>query len=75
MPQSIPSFIPSRDRRSGVGVKKVRNIRRPRNNRHIKIKKLLVEPKEVEIKKNGVAQHRIIVRRKTYFPGRRQRVY
>ena len=45
MPQSIPSFVPSRDRRSGVGVKKVRNIRRPRNNRRIKIKKLLVEPK------------------------------
>ena len=75
MPRSIPSFIPSQDRRSEVGVKKVRNIHGPRNNRHIKIKKLLVEPKEVEIFKNGVVQCKIIVRRKTYFPGRRQRVY
>ena len=75
MPQSILSFIPSQDRRLGVGVKNVRNIRGPRNNKHIKIKKLLVEPKEIEITKNGVVQQRKIVRRKTYFPGRRQRVY
>ena len=43
--------------------------------RNIKIKKLLAEPKQVEIRKNGRVIKRITVRRKSYFPGRRKRTY
>ena len=43
--------------------------------RNIKIKKLIAEPKQVEIRKNGCVIKRITVRRKSYFPGRRKRTY
>ena len=43
--------------------------------RNIKIKKLLPEPKQVEIRKNGRVIKRITVRSKSYFPGRRKRTY
>ena len=72
MLRSIPSFVQIESPRSGVGVK---NVCGPKNNKAIKIRKLLVEPKEVEIKKNGVVLRKIMVRRKTYFPGRCPRVY
>ena len=44
MPHSIPSFVPTKSPRSEVGVK---NVRGPKNIKAIKIKKLLLEPKEV----------------------------
>ena len=72
MPRSVPSFIPTKSPRSGVAVK---NVGGPKNNKAIKIKKLLLEPKEIEIKKNRVVLRKIMVRRKTYFPGRRERIY
>ena len=72
MPHSVPSFIPTKSPRSGVAVK---NVGCPKNNKAIKIKKLLLEPKEIEIKKNGVVLQKIMVRRKTYFPGRREGIY
>ena len=43
--------------------------------RNIKIKKLLAQPKHVEVRKNGQVVRRMTVRRKSYFPGRRRKVY
>ena len=68
-----PSFVPANRPRSGVGVKNIKRIRV--RNRAIKIKKLLSQPKNVEVKKNGVVLRKMVVRRKTYFPGRRKVTY
>ena len=54
------------------------SIKRPKTvkrNRNIKIKKLLAQPKQVEIRKNGQVIRRMTVQRKSYFPGRRKKTY
>ena len=43
--------------------------------RHIKIKKLLPQAKQVQVKKNGQVIRRMTVRRKSYYPGRRKKTY
>ena len=57
----------------GVGVKTMDRYRK--RNRDIKIKKVLPQPRIVNVKKNGVVVRKMTVRRKTYFPGRRKKVY
>ena len=72
-----PSFSPRNPRfrpSSGIGVKNIRERIRDRN-RAIKIKKLLPQSKAINVKKNGVILHQVVVRRKTYFRGRRARTY
>ena len=64
-----PRFRPS----SGIGVKNIERI--PVRNKTIKIKKLLPQSKAINVKKNGVTVRKMVVRRKTYFPGRRARTY
>ena len=78
-----PSFVSSprsrvnvvaRPRPSGgIGVKNMQAFRR--RNRNIKIKKLLTQPGPIEVKKNGVVIRKMVVRRKSYFPGKRAKVY
>ena len=72
-PSSAPSFAPAHPRRrlgrprpaGGVGVKNMQAFRR--RNRDIKIKKLLPQPKTINVKKNGVIVRKMIVRRPAYF--------
>ena len=42
--------------------------------KHIKIKKLLPQAKQVQVKKNGQVIRRMTVRRKSYYPGRRKKL-
>ena len=80
-PSSAPSFTPSHLKRrlgrprpaGGIGVKNMQAFRR--RNRDIKIKKLLPQPKTINVKKNGVIVRKMVVRRRAYFPGRQARVY
>ena len=55
----------------GVGVKKIPTTRK----RNIKIKKLIAQPKQVFVKKNGQVVRTMTVRRKACFPGRRRKTY
>ena len=55
----------------GVEVKRMRTARK----RDIKIKKLIAQPRQVSVKKNGQVVRRMTVRRKAYFPGRRRKTY
>ena len=55
----------------GVGVKRIRTTRK----RDIKIKKLITQPRQVSVKKNGQVVRTMTVRRKAYFPGRRRKTY
>ena len=48
--------------------------RRVRNRRY-KIKRILAQPKNVEVKQNGRVVHRMVVRRSTIYPGSRRRNY
>ena len=57
----------------GMGVKNMEN-RRVRNRRY-KIKRILAQPKNVEVKQNGRVVHRMVVRRSTIYPGSRRRNY
>ena len=57
----------------GIGVKKMDRFHR--RNRDIKIKKVLPQPRVVNVKKNGVVVRKMIMRGKTYFPGKRRKVY
>ena len=66
-----PAFIARPVPSGGVGVKKMPT----RRNKSIKIKKLLAQPKQVSVKKNGQVVRRMTVRRKAYFPGRRRKIY
>ena len=56
-----------------MGVKNMEN-RRARNRRY-KIKKILTQPKNVEVKQNGRVVRRMVVRRITIYPGSRRRNY
>ena len=69
-----PSSAPDRPCPSGgIGVKNMERF--CKRNRDIKIKKVLPQSEVVQVKKNGVVQRTMTVRRKTYFPGRRKKVY
>ena len=71
-----PNFVPAHSSlrpSGGVGVKNIECIRV--RNRAIKIKKLLSQARNIKVKKNGVVVRKMVVRRKTYFPGRRARTY
>ena len=56
-----------------MGVKNIEN-RRIRNRRY-KIKRILAQPKNVEVKHNGRVVRRMVVRRSTIYPGSRRRNY
>ena len=56
-----------------MGVKNIEN-RRIRNRRY-KIKRILAQPKNVEVKYNGRVVRRMVVRRSTIYPGSRRRNY
>ena len=56
----------------GVGVKKIEGQKKQKN---LKIKRLLPQSRVVTVKKNGVAVRKMTVRRRSYFPGRRRKVY
>ena len=76
-----PSFSPSHRRNqlgrprpnAGVEVKRMQVFRRRKKD--IKIKKLLLQPRTINVKKNGVVVRKMTVRRRSYFSGRRARVY
>ena len=57
----------------GVGVKNMQAFHR--GNRSDKIKKLLAQPKTINVKKNGVIVRKMVVRRRAIFPGRRATAY
>ena len=42
-------------------------------NRRYKIKRLITQPKNVKVKRNGVVVRRMLVRRKAIFPSARRR--
>ena len=57
----------------GIGVKNMEAFRK--RNRDLKIKRLLPQSKVVNVKKTGVALRKMTVRRRSYFPGYRKKVY
>ena len=58
--------------RQRIGVK---NIEGRINNKTFKIKILSAQPKNIDVKKNGVVACKMVVRRRTIFPGEVRRVY
>ena len=60
-------------RPTGVGVKNIEN-RRIRN-RHFKIKRMMAQARNIEVKQNGRVFHRIVVRISTIYPGTCSRNY
>ena len=58
-------------RPAGMGQKNNDQIRI--RNRRYKIKRLIAQPKNVEVKRNGVVVRRMVVRRKAIFPSARRR--
>ena len=56
---------------SGMGQKNNDQIRI--KNRRYEIKRLIAQPKNVKVKRNGVVVRRMVVRRKAIFPGARRR--
>ena len=52
----------------------VKNIEGRMRNRTFKIKKLIAEPKNIEVKKNGQVVRKMTVRRRAIFPSERRRV-
>ena len=42
-------------------------------NRRYKIKRLIAQPKNVEVKRNGVVVRQMVIRRKAIFPSARRR--
>ena len=63
-----PSFVPSGKKKKWSGCKKDKK-------QGNKDKKLLPQAKTVEVKKNGIVLRKMTVRRKTYFPGKRNVTY
>ena len=57
----------------GMGGKNMEN--RQVRNRRYKIKRILAQPKNVEVKKNGRVVHRMVVRWSTIYPGSRRKDY
>ena len=63
---------PRRPKRlAGMGQKS--NDQRRIRDRRYKIKILIAQPKNVEVKRNGVVVRRMVVRRKAIFPSARRR--
>ena len=61
-----------RPRRQVAGVK---NIEGRVRNKQFKIKRLLAQPKNIEVKRRGVVFCKMVVRRKTIFPAEVRRAY
>ena len=61
-----------RPRRQVAGVK---NIEGHVRNKRFKIKRLLAQPRNIEVKKRGVVVCRMVVRRETIFPAEVRRAY
>ena len=61
-----------RPRRQAAGVK---NIEGHVRNKRFKIKRLLAQPRNIEVKKRGVVVCRMVVRRETIFPAEVRRAY
>ena len=59
-------------RRQRIGVK---NIEGRFCNRTFKIQRLLAQPKNVDVKKNGVVIQKMVVRKKIIFPAEVRRAY
>ena len=60
-------------RLTGMGVKSMEN--RQVRNRRYKIKRILAQSKNVEVKQNGKVVCKMVVRRSTVYPGSRRRNY
>ena len=58
-------------RPAGMGQKNNDKIRI--RNRRYKVKRLIAQPKNVKVKRNGAAVRRMVVRRKAIFPSARRR--
>ena len=58
--------------RQRIGVK---NIEGRIENKTFEIKRLLAQPKNVDVKKNGVVVCKMVVKRRTIFPGEVRGVY
>ena len=55
---------------------RVKNIENRRvRNRRFKIKRMMAQPKNIEVKQNSRVVHRMVVRRSTIYPGSRRRNY
>ena len=61
-----------RQSRKRIGVK---NIEERIGGRTFKIKRLMAQPKNINVKKNGVIVCKMVVRRRTMFPAEVRRVY
>ena len=59
-------------RPSGMGVKNIKRIKII--NRRFKIKGVMEQPRNVEIKRNGKVVRRMVVRRRTIYPGEFRRL-
>ena len=56
-----------------MGVKNMRRLRI--RNRQFKIKRMMEQPRNVEVKQNGTVVRRMVVRRLTIYPGEVRRNY
>ena len=55
---------------------RVKNIENRRvRNRRFKIKKMMAQPRNIQVKQNGRVVRRMVVRRSTIYPGSRRRNY
>ena len=70
--KSAPIGRRGRRRRQVAGVK---NIEGRVRNKRFKIKRLLPQPRNTEVKKKGVVVRRMVVRRETIFPAEVRRAY
>ena len=57
----------------GMGLKNMERIRI--RNRQFKIKRMMKQPRNVEVKRNGRVVRRMVVRRRTVYPGEVRRNY
>ena len=57
----------------GMGVKNMGRIRI--RNRRFKIKRMMEQPRNVEVRQNGRVVYRMVVRRRTIYPGEVRRNY
>ena len=59
-------------RTPGMGIK---NLERRVRNRRFKIKAMVAQPKNVEVKRNGKIVRKMVVRRSTIYPAEVRRAY
>ena len=57
----------------GMGVKNMERIRI--RNRRFEIKRMMEQPRNVEIKQNGRVVHKMVLRRRTTYPGEVRKEY